>query len=68
MNPSITAVVCTRNRADHLRKAIERLVLQILPHDEYEILVVGNASPGNTRERCDAGLTHLACRVAGEGA
>ena len=50
----ISAVICTRNRAEYLRKAIRSLVEQSLPAGEYEILVVDNASTDDTpRVTCE---------------
>lgn len=46
----ISAIVCTRNRAQYLRKAITSLVNQSLPEKQYEIIIVDNASADETRE------------------
>ena len=46
----ITAIVCTRNRAEMLARAIDSLVAQSLPAKKYEILVVDNGSTDNTPE------------------
>ncbi len=48
MNPRISALVCTHNRAPYLRKALRSLVDQTLPADQYEIIVVDNASTDET--------------------
>lgn len=48
--PVITAVICTRNRADFLRKCIESLLNQTANRDEYEILVVDNGSNDTTSQ------------------
>jgi len=48
MNVHISAVVCTFNRVDYLRKAIKSLVNQTLPKEHYEILVVDNGSTDGT--------------------
>jgi len=45
----ISAIVCTRNRADILRHAIDSLVAQTLPPDEFEILIIDNGSTDDTR-------------------
>jgi glucosyl-dolichyl phosphate glucuronosyltransferase len=44
----ITVVVCTRNRAAELRSALDSLVIQTLPRDQYEVVVVDNASDDKT--------------------
>lgn len=50
--PDITAVICTRNRAEWLKPALESLLAQDLPRDRYEILVVDNASTDSTPTVC----------------
>jgi glycosyltransferase involved in cell wall biosynthesis len=49
-NPKVSVVICTRNRAELLRKAIESVVSQDFPHADYEILVVDNGSTDETPE------------------
>jgi glycosyltransferase involved in cell wall biosynthesis len=44
----ISAVICTFNRFSYLRKAIQSLVNQTLDREQYEIIVVNNASTDNT--------------------
>lgn len=46
--PEITAVVCTYNRYDLLRRAVDSLLAQTLDHDRLEIMVIDN-SPDPTR-------------------
>ncbi|MGE4544892.1 MAG: glycosyltransferase family 2 protein [Pedobacter sp.] len=48
MSCLITAIICTHNRADYLSRALDSLVCQSLPLDQYEILVVDNASTDGT--------------------
>lgn len=50
MNIRISAIICTLNRIDYLRKAIKSLAEQTLPKDHYEILVVDNGSTDDTRQ------------------
>ena len=50
MTIRISAVLCTRNRARYLRRAIESLVGQSMPDDRYEIIVVDNASEDETSQ------------------
>jgi glycosyltransferase involved in cell wall biosynthesis len=48
--PRISAVICTHNRADYLERALGSLTQQSLPVDEFEVLVVDNASTDATAE------------------
>jgi glycosyltransferase involved in cell wall biosynthesis len=48
--PRISAVICTHNRANYLEKALASLAAQSLPPDEFEVLVVDNASTDATAE------------------
>jgi glucosyl-dolichyl phosphate glucuronosyltransferase len=50
--PSVTAIVCTRNRAERLEACIRSLLCQSLGRDHYEILVVDNASTDHTPRLC----------------
>lgn len=49
--PSIAAVICTYNRYDLLPKAIASLARQMLPTDEFQILVVDNSPDHAHSER-----------------
>lgn len=44
----VSAVVCTHNRLEHLRRAIESLTAQSLDPAQFEILLVDNASSDGT--------------------
>jgi glycosyltransferase involved in cell wall biosynthesis len=46
--PKISAIICTHNRDRYLAKAIDSLLTQTC--DDYEILVIDNASTDNTRQ------------------
>jgi glycosyltransferase involved in cell wall biosynthesis len=46
--PKISAVLCTHNRADRLRDALQSLRRQTLPPDAFEIIVVDNRSTDST--------------------
>lgn len=48
MNKRVSAVICTLNRAEYLRKALASLVNQTLTEDNYEIIIVDNGSVDNT--------------------
>ena len=50
MNIKISAIICTHNRAAYLEKAIHGLIGQTLPKEQYEIIVVDNASTDGTRQ------------------
>lgn len=50
--PRISVAICTYNRADRLRLALDALALQTLPSTEFEILVIDNASTDDTRVVC----------------
>lgn len=46
----VSAIVCTRNRADRLPGVINQLRLQTYPEDAYEIIVVDNGSTDDTAD------------------
>ena len=46
----ISSIICTRNRVDYLGKAVESLIAQSLPKDEYEVIVVDNGSTDSTKD------------------
>lgn len=48
--PRISAAVCTHNGAALLGKTLDSLAHQTLPAEEFEVLVVDNASVDSTRE------------------
>ena len=48
MQPNVTIIVCTYNRADLLRPALESLVRQSVEKSTYEIVIVDNASQDGT--------------------
>ena len=48
MKPRISILVCTRNRAAYLRRALESVVAQTLPADAFETLVIDNGSTDDT--------------------
>jgi glycosyltransferase involved in cell wall biosynthesis len=50
MSIKISAVICTHNRAGYLKMAMQSLIRQTLPKDQYEIIVVDNASTDGTRQ------------------
>ena len=54
MSIKISAIICTHNRAIYLEKAVESLIDQSLPRDEYEIIVVDNVSSDNTKQVIEA--------------
>lgn len=46
--PLISAIICTHNRADLVAKAVRSLFKQELQADQFEVIVVDNASVDNT--------------------
>jgi glucosyl-dolichyl phosphate glucuronosyltransferase len=49
--PSISVVICTRNRAPQLKSVLDSLSLMIVPKDlNWELLVIDNGSSDNTAE------------------
>jgi glycosyltransferase involved in cell wall biosynthesis len=48
--PLISVIVCTRNRAELLARALASVAGQEFPRDDYEILVVDNGSTDRTPE------------------
>lgn len=56
MSIKLSALICTRNRAHYVRKAIESLLDQSLSPELYEIIVVDNNSEDETRQVVEAYL------------
>lgn len=52
MQPEISVIICTLNRAAFVEKCIESLLVQTAPADEYEIIVVDNGSKDHTWAIC----------------
>ncbi len=46
----ISAIITTHNRDEYLKKALKGLSEQTLPRNQFEILVVDNASTDNTKQ------------------
>lgn len=59
MTIKISAIICTHNRAQYLKKTIQSLITQTLPKDQYEIIVVDNASEDKTKQVCTEYASHL---------
>jgi hypothetical protein len=50
----ISAIICTHNpREEFLRRTLESLRSQTLPQDQWELLLIDNASPVPLAGRCD---------------
>lgn len=49
MSIRVSVIICTLNHAACLQKAIQSLVDQTLPKEQYEIIVVDNGSTDNTK-------------------
>ncbi len=45
-----SVVICTHNRSDSLLRTLQSLEQQTLPHADFEVLVVDNASTDSTKE------------------
>jgi glycosyltransferase involved in cell wall biosynthesis len=50
MSIQISAILCTYNRADYLRKSIQNLVKQTLDSKFYEIVIIDNHSTDKTKQ------------------
>ncbi|MGD1805912.1 glycosyltransferase [Dapis sp. BLCC M126] len=50
VQPLISVAICTHNRADRLILALEGLLKQSLPSQNFEVLIIDNASQDNTKE------------------
>ncbi|MEE8471432.1 MAG: glycosyltransferase family A protein [Dehalococcoidia bacterium] len=59
MSIRVSAIICTHNRSDYLRQAIQSLADQTLPTEQYEVIVVDNGSTDNTRAVVE-GFDHIA--------
>lgn len=53
MTPTISVALCTHNRADLLRLALESLRGQTLPRSQFEVLIVDNNSTDHTSDVAD---------------
>jgi glycosyltransferase involved in cell wall biosynthesis len=52
--PDLSVIICTHNpRADCLWRTLESLAAQTLPKEQWELLIVDNASQPPLAERCD---------------
>jgi glycosyltransferase involved in cell wall biosynthesis len=58
--PKISAIICTHNRDRYLAKAIDSLLTQTC--DNYEILIIDNASTDNTRQVAESYLSNSRVR------
>jgi glycosyltransferase involved in cell wall biosynthesis len=47
-SPVLSVIICTYNRADLLKQALEALVGQTLSRDEFEVVVIDDGSSDNT--------------------
>ena len=62
----ISVIVCTRNRADLLRHALQSVVDQDFPRDAFEIVVIDNASTDNTAVTVNEFRNHVHLRYVHE--
>jgi glycosyltransferase involved in cell wall biosynthesis len=49
LKKEITVVICAHNQADYLHKSLTSLASQTLPNEQFEIIVVDNASVDHTK-------------------
>ena len=67
MIPRLSVIVCTFNRASALERCLESLRAQHADPATFEVLVIDNASPDDTRERVERYLNGpLPCRYVFE--
>jgi len=59
MNPLITAVICTYNRKNYLRKAVDSLINQTLEKNKYEILIIDNNSNDGTNDLINQNYSNI---------
>jgi len=67
MNKTISVVVCTYNREEHIENCIRSLLTQTLQRDLFEIIVVDNASTDNTANILKRFRDERAFRIVYEG-
>jgi len=54
MNPQISVIICTHNpRADYLKRVLDALNVQTLPKEQWELLLVDNASKEKLATKLD---------------
>lgn len=66
MSITVSAIICTRNRAHLLARTLESLVDQDFEPDRYEVIVVDNASTDQTRLVVESFSTASALRYVYE--
>ena len=49
----LSVIICTYNRSSILKGCLESLVDQTALKDQYEVLIIDNNSPDNTKEICE---------------
>lgn len=62
--PTASVVICTHNRAQHLGGILEALRVQTVPAEDFEVIVVDNASTDGTPRVCAhwaKRLTNMVC-------
>lgn len=64
--PLLSVVICTRNRAELLSRALTSVVEQEFPRTDYEILIVDNGSSDRTREVANQFQTRAVVRYLRE--
>ena len=51
--PEISVIICTYNRENYLKAALNALAVQVFPENDFEIIVVDNNSGDNTARVCE---------------
>jgi glycosyltransferase involved in cell wall biosynthesis len=47
-----SVIICTYNRSDYLKRLLDGLLVQSMPKDQYEIIVINDGSTDQTGEIC----------------
>jgi glycosyltransferase involved in cell wall biosynthesis len=47
-----SVIICTYNRSDYLKRLLDSLLIQSMPKDQYEIIVINDGSTDQTGEIC----------------
>lgn len=62
MNPKISVLLSTYNRADYLKLTLESIAHQTLPVDDYEVILINDGSTDNTSDVVEAFMQRLPIR------
>ena len=59
LEPMLSVLLCSYNRAEKLRRCIDALASQTLARDQFEVILVNDGSTDDTREVMRRALSHL---------